>query len=300
MRDHREISVAKPNGVFRIAVVGDSFVEAMQVAENEGIVQQLEACLNERPGSPVEVLNFGCSGFSSTLELIQVRNWVRSFSPDLVVCLHHFSDISEDWGAASRVVCEGEQRIAVPGPQAVVEPKIRQVLECSQLYRVGVGAFNDRRRGIADRSASLKTSFDAIVHDPYTCEDEEAWRNSLAALTQMHECLKADGIQMVVAIIPIGTQVEPVGEEIAGRTGFQFMAQGRRFEYRGYQQRVTAYCREHAIRVLDLLDAFRAANPEGRTHLYLPHDQHWTAAGHALAAGRIADELKILTGTASP
>jgi hypothetical protein len=287
MRDSREITTHKPNNVFRVAVLGDSFVEAMQVGEEEGVVRRLET-LPQYPGrQPIQALNFGCSGFSSTLELLMLRNWVRQFSPQLVICLHHFSDMSEDWKLRSRARWEGDQLQAIPCVGNPIEGDLRSRLEYFQLFRVLRGAVDSRRHAPPSAAASLQTSFDAVVHDPYTAEDEQAWQYSLTAVGQMASTLKEDGVPFLAVLIPIGTQVEPVSNELAARLGFRFLAEGGRLEYRGYQDKVTRYCRDHDIPCLDLLDAFRTANPQGRPWLYFPHDQHWTAAGHDLAASQI-------------
>src|SRR5438874_12549255 len=55
-----EISPRKPADVLRVLVVGDSFVEAAQVAEEQTFTQRLERSLNSASGAKrVEVLNAG-------------------------------------------------------------------------------------------------------------------------------------------------------------------------------------------------------------------------------------------------
>jgi hypothetical protein len=59
----RERTVAKPANTVRIAVLGDSFVEARQVAFEDTFGAVLERLLNgdrRFAGRTVEVLNFGC------------------------------------------------------------------------------------------------------------------------------------------------------------------------------------------------------------------------------------------------
>jgi hypothetical protein len=276
MRDSRTISLAKPHGVRRIALVGDSFVEALQVAELEGVCSRLEHRLQEHLGAPVEVLNFGCSGFSSITEYCLLNNCVGQFAPDMVVCLHHFSDTTEDW-------------LLPPQPWNEDGPSIwKPVLMRSQLYRVAAGvADRCRRHRASPADASLQTSFDAVLHDPYTTEDLQAWDRSLGYVGKMATWCYERKIPFLLVIIPIGTQIEPVSPEFAAQMGFQYLANGKRLENANYQRRVSNFCRTLGIDCLDLLDAFRAENPAGRPCFYLPRDQHWTAAGHDLAARQI-------------
>jgi hypothetical protein len=87
MRD-LEHSKIKPPNAFRIAVLGDSFVEALQVPFEESfchiIEQQLRSC-PAMAGRDVEVMNFGVSGYGTAQELITLRNQVWQYSPDLVL-----------------------------------------------------------------------------------------------------------------------------------------------------------------------------------------------------------------------
>ena len=87
MRD-REHSKQKAPNTLRIAVLGDSYTEALQVPFEESFCAVLEqklrecASLSERN---VEVLNFGVSGYGTAQELITLRDHVWQYSPDVVL-----------------------------------------------------------------------------------------------------------------------------------------------------------------------------------------------------------------------
>jgi len=81
-------SPAKPSGVYRIAVLGDSYIEAPQVAVADRVTEQLEAELNRRAvlaPLQVEVLNFGFSAYGTMQELQVLKHDVWQFHPDLVI-----------------------------------------------------------------------------------------------------------------------------------------------------------------------------------------------------------------------
>ncbi|HEV2762296.1 MAG TPA: SGNH/GDSL hydrolase family protein, partial [Pyrinomonadaceae bacterium] len=78
----------KPTDVFRVAVLGDSYAEALQVAQEDAFWSVLEKRLNECgrfAGRRVEVVNFGVSGYGTAQELIVLRRKVWDYSPDLVL-----------------------------------------------------------------------------------------------------------------------------------------------------------------------------------------------------------------------
>ena len=84
-------TVAKPQGVIRVALLGDSMVEAFQVPFNKTAGHVLEQRLNARAQSatakPVkryEVLNFGVSNYGVGQYLLGWEQYASKFSPDYV------------------------------------------------------------------------------------------------------------------------------------------------------------------------------------------------------------------------
>ena len=86
-----ERSVDKPEGVYRIAVIGDSIAEATQVRQEERFTSLLEWQLTEwsqrRLSSiqQVEVLNFGTSSYGTAQEWLYYQSHVRNYDPDMVL-----------------------------------------------------------------------------------------------------------------------------------------------------------------------------------------------------------------------
>jgi hypothetical protein len=84
-RDY-ERDYAKPENGIRILVLGDSYVEALQVALENSFPALLEKKLNENsPSLKFEVLNLGQSGFGTADEYMRYLNFGLQYHPDLVV-----------------------------------------------------------------------------------------------------------------------------------------------------------------------------------------------------------------------
>ncbi len=81
-------SVTKPEGVFRIAVLGDSFTEGREVPLDQTFWKVMETGLGTC-GLPndqtVEVLGFGVNGYGPAQELMVLRDKVWKFAPDVVM-----------------------------------------------------------------------------------------------------------------------------------------------------------------------------------------------------------------------
>jgi hypothetical protein len=96
----REHQFAKPGGVLRVAVLGDSFAEAMQVEPAQAFWSVIEQELAKCPacgGRQVETLNFGVSGYGTAQELLMLRQRVWRYSPDVVVLTFYpGNDVSDN------------------------------------------------------------------------------------------------------------------------------------------------------------------------------------------------------------
>jgi hypothetical protein len=85
MRDRRRLQ-QKPEGTYRIAVLGPSHVMGSGVADRQTFVDFLEERLNKwsDSGSRYEVLNFGVAGYSLVQQLALLEQRVVKFEPDAV------------------------------------------------------------------------------------------------------------------------------------------------------------------------------------------------------------------------
>jgi hypothetical protein len=99
LRD-REHAKQKPPNTVRIAVLGDSFSEAMHVPQEDTFWWLMERRLKACPafaGKDVEVINFGVSGYGTAQELITLRQKVWDYQPDIVLLAFlTFNDIMDN------------------------------------------------------------------------------------------------------------------------------------------------------------------------------------------------------------
>jgi hypothetical protein len=102
-----EHPLTKGPGVYRIALLGDSATEGMQVSMQDTYGKVLERQLNDslktkpfwaghRKVNQFEVINFGCSSYSTGQELLQYRKQVLPYDVDAVVLLYNRGDTVEN------------------------------------------------------------------------------------------------------------------------------------------------------------------------------------------------------------
>lgn len=99
-----QIAVQKPANTYRIALLGDSYVEAVQVPFESSVGEVLEHRLSALEGRPVEVLNFGVGGYGTLQELLILQQKVWKYSPDLIIlAVTTGNDISDNYRPLKRI-----------------------------------------------------------------------------------------------------------------------------------------------------------------------------------------------------
>jgi len=82
---HREYTPEKAAGAVRVAVIGDSFIEAIEVGIEHAYTAHLERLLGAALERPVEVYAFGTSGAPLSQYLQIMRHVVATYAPDVVI-----------------------------------------------------------------------------------------------------------------------------------------------------------------------------------------------------------------------
>ncbi len=106
LRDY-EYTVEKPEDVFRIIVLGDSFTFGQGVELNETYLKILERKINALPTEEdYEVLNFGVPGYHLSTEAEQFKVKALRYSPDLIIVGVTLSnEFKENYHSSHRLDC---------------------------------------------------------------------------------------------------------------------------------------------------------------------------------------------------
>lgn len=94
-----EHQIAKPEGVTRIAFIGDSKTQALQVNIEDTFVRLVEKELNSQEASQkkkFETINFGMSSYGLVQYFVSFLSQVRQYSPDVTVVVYHIFDSTEN------------------------------------------------------------------------------------------------------------------------------------------------------------------------------------------------------------
>ncbi len=306
-----EHAYAKPADVFRILVLGDSFVEAMHVPLDATFTRQLQARLDgEHAAKKIEVIGAGVSGYGTASELLYFEREGRRYQPDLVLLafypgndVKNNSPTLEDTlkpvygadGALQKVVGQP----AKPQPtgwrglvtRLATYHYFRQILllRHPQLAQTLIRHGWLKPEAVREVPEQDGVPVDYGIYAPAPSPAwQEAWADTERLLEQLRQSATANGARFAVAILSTRDQVYPQWwqEILAAHPRMQ----QRQWDLDGPQHRVESWCVEHGVPCLALAPAFRAA--AGGEPLHFHHDGHWTAAGHHLAAVELTHFLE--------
>jgi lysophospholipase L1-like esterase len=263
----------KPEGVFRIVVMGDSISFGYGVEEAEAYPQVLEALLSELvPDSPIEVVNLGVGGYNAYNEAQLLEGVGRTYEPDLVLvqfCINDLNDPTLHFDAQTRVVLSAIPDAAFPDPskRRGSEQAPSQGLRWCQASKLCATLQNLWLAMTAPELDDL-TRQDAFAFIEAADRPEWSWLE--ARYEEMAEIATADGASFAILAFPYQKQLaEPPPHAV--------------------QNHLAQLGREHDWSVIDPLAAFQEAHA-AKTPLFIDW-WHPTPAGHRLAATAIARAL---------
>lgn len=292
---------AKPDGVRRIMLLGDSFTEAVQVAEQESAVQRLESALNGRGRGRYEVLNAGVGGWGTGQQLVYLREEGYRYQPDLVVVMLYLGNDVFDNSYALQGRPKNphepyftfrddgsfepmEFRTRKPEDLSPLVATLREHTLLWNVFETGVLVKLEESEDDAELRANRFNLNKMVIHATRSSgRQDDAWQVTLTLLQRVRELGEERGFRTVVVVAPAAFQVYSAD--------WDALISDNKLEPDDWSPDLpNAVLAVNAERfgapMLDLLPAMHDAAPSSE-RLYYPYDKHWTAAGHAVAAREI-------------
>lgn len=246
--------IAKPPGIFRIVVLGDSIGfgfcnDIRPLAIRDTFPRRLEGLLRERVGPHFQVINLSVSGYDTVQEAEMLARKGMALAPDLVLVAYCLNDA---WQASA-------ERVAFD------RGGLGALLGRSETFR-SLYLASDLMRFVVQRTQIVSKAIRWLRRDP----DEDRTRVGFGRIAKLGS---QGGFETLVVTFPLFES---------------FTAYARLDEHAA----VAARADEHAFHHLDLLPAFRAASA-GNSRALQGHcnREHPDERGHALAAEAIAAYL---------
>ena len=315
----RERNYEKRAGTFRIAVLGNSWTEALQVPLERTYPAVLEEELQKRCGNGqrIEVLNFGVAGYSTAQELLVLQQEVWKYQPDLVVlAFYPARDIANNVRELNNAATPEQSPYFVYRGGELKEDTTFRELEALEPRQIGLQkmrySVNDRVEllqavNALQRSVRLRLATSAVKEraekfgvenleyaiyaPPASAELQAGWQVTEGLLVMMRDEVKEHGAKFRVVVLASRPQVLPdpaKKEELRRHLGVEdFSYADRRIQELGARADIP----------VTLLAATLGPYAEAhRVYLNGFNDHnwgrgHWNETGHRLAAETIATDL---------
>ena len=268
----REFAVPKPEGTYRILVLGDSFTWGIGLDVDETILKLLEQQLAaEETFRAVEVINAADPGANTVQQRLLLREKGLKYEPDQVLVIYNLNDI-EYLPQLSNQTYEDLESIPVveidPGEDIrgysrnqglrgiILEVERHSVLVRFLVPRVGALL---RKFGLID---SVEFSWVEKIYQGFT-DENPGWLESKRSLMEIADECRAHGCTLGVAIYPLFANLE-------------------RYEGRHVHRTILDFCKEADIRAIDLLPLFEGTDTQSHWINFM--DSHPNAAVHRSVA----------------
>ena len=308
LRD-REHTKAKPPNTLRVAVLGDSFTEAVQVPVEQTFGSKLEQklgnCEAVKGRKKVEVINFGVQGYGTAQELIMLRKKVWDYSPDIVILAFYIgNDVINNspkleseryrpffaYDASGKLVPDMSFRNLAPIDRSgitvsFVDRMPRLLVNSSRILQV-IKKVDVKRR--------MQAYDDLSIHnfkEPQDAAWQEAWRVTEGLIVTIRNEVVQKNADFLLVTIPHAMQVRPEAQErkkIMIKNNIQdLFYPERRLEKLGARE---------GFRVLNLSEQFQVYTDKYQLCVYgfensVPCGGHWNGLGHRLASTLINQNL---------
>lgn len=311
MRD-RDHLLDKPAGVYRIAVLGDSYAEARQVEREQAfwalLPGELAAC-GFQPGKKVEVLNFGVSGYGTAQEYLMLETTAIRYSPDLVLLQftngndvrnNSFALEPEKYRPFFMVGADGALRIdesfassdGFRSRTTFTSEAVRRITDRSRLLQLIRHVKEHSFISTAQASNGVEQGLEPMVlaapHDPLW---EEAWRITEGLVAKTGEFARRNGARFAVVTVPYAIQVHP---DPKVRAGLQAKLGVGDLFYP--DQRIAGLAKKRGLTAVTLAPEMQPLAEKSGAYFHGFERSglgrgHWNAEGHRAAARIIARRL---------
>lgn len=285
---HQMYSEAKSPGVYRIAVIGDSYVEALQVDYDHSVAENLE---EELGSAHYEVYRFAISGAPLSQYLHIFRQEVLDYHPDLVLFVLVHNDFKQSYQLLMGRYTPSFLRLRIQAGEDVKEIPPRPYRKPWYAWLRGTASYRylfDRQRlnlGAIKRLL-LKTESPLVyqANIDVSSLDEQMTYTTIATeyvFRQVREISMESQMQVLIVMD---------GDRGSIYKGLSFESG------KVYPLHVMAaeLARKYELPFLDLHDSFKEAFQRQHRSFNFHQDLHWNEYGHKIAAQSIAQSVRGL------
>ncbi|WP_353570174.1 hypothetical protein [Candidatus Albibeggiatoa sp. nov. BB20] len=291
---HRDqaVQIPKPDNVFRILLLGDSFTIGAKMREEQAYPHLLENQLNQHvKNKKIEVVNAGVGGWQPFHYAQYYEHYGQQFQPDMVLVglfigndtYTQETDVSHTPTAimGQLVSPQKAQQVGIKWKIWLYEHSnlVRLVLNKSTTS-VNQGYLRENCQDFTTKFLQIQTHRLAN-HLKRSLEQEQLIQNTLHQIQRIQNIVSKTQTPVIVALLPDETQINPVLQQALSTAENK-----ANYDFNMPQSLLTEKLTELNLQNIDLLPAFL----QDKRCLYM-NDTHWTAEGHQLVAETLVKSI---------
>ncbi len=319
LRD-KEYRKEKPENTFRIAVIGDSFAEAIQVNAEDTFWSLIETKLPQCQrfqNQNIEVINFGVGDYGTAQEYMTLKHHVSEYSPDLVVLafftgndiINNSKTLSpDDRFSPFLIKKEGKYVMDLSFKEtetyqwrnSFTRKALFSTINNSRILQL----VNETRVAMKKRRQLLGTQTDTTNQDVLQSLDlnpelyknsdpnwQEAWKITEELIKLIQQETKSINSDLLVVTLSNPAQVYP---DAAYRE--QYFKQAGVKDPFYPERRITNLGKQQGFKVLSLAPLFQSHADKNQVFLHgfdnvIMGSGHWNKSGHKLAGEIISEKI---------
>ena len=297
---------------FKIAVLGDSFVQGLQVEEEETFVKVAERNLQAQD-LPVKIYNFGVGGWGTVSEYRMFYDEVLKIHPQMVIVAFTNTDLTDNspyyphdynflFPRYTKTPAGGfnlsDFNFSPPEHRLITPPFSEKTIRDSLVYDAWANKFKFLEgtvqflkvipylRYVLAPVKDYYFAFD-IHRKQYPAALEESLWFTMSLLSELNQYCKNQKIDFFVLLIPALEQLDRKEWDRYVWTRRSFL-DAEDFDLDRPQSLLTKEFEKNSIPYLDLLAAFKKARKE---RLYFSRDGHFNALGHRRTGEALTEHL---------
>lgn len=251
LQDHTHKAV-KPDGVFRVAVIGDSFTFAPYMQADDTFVKRLERWWNQKSPGRFEVINYGVPGYSTSHEVKVAERAIKE-QADLVILQITLND--PEIKPYTPTALDGTDRFGQPHPS---------------------GWFNDNFRTVKFISTRLANQRSVEQYRDYFFKlwnRKDSFNNFKKSLDSVVKVCRENNIPIFAVVFPL--------------FGFP---NDKNYPFHPIHEKLSGLLDKRKVPSLDLFRSFENI-PLDRIVVLPGRDRHPNEIAHRIAAEAINEEL---------
>ena len=298
-----DYNFTRPTGVRRVVVIGDSYVEAVQVPLARTFHKILEKELNRSAvdaglNSRIEVIALGSSGTGQVENLKVLEEKAVRYDPDMVIMTLCSNDFCDDDPELKQ-----ELILAAGG----ITPLVRRLVSHGYMAMAfAAKRFQDLRRNREAVSPELLQWSRADIP-----KVEAAWSRTLSCVRASNDFCRARGIEFVLVYLGSDVEVKYALDPVATLDALNAMGGPHaemKWDLGKSLRRISSFAENNDIVFTSLLDPLIAAQKEAGEYVF---GDHYTMFGHQVVASvlsravdfrlhvRLADQPEVKQAAAS-